>query len=156
RLNKLEAALSYGSSDLKEAVSLIAYLLSIPTGDRYPTLALTPQKRKEKTLAALISQIENHSVKEPALIVFEDVHWSDHSTRQPLDLLIDRLPKQRMVLTIPFRPDFVPPWIGRPNVTSLNLDRLPPQQRAEMIAHMTAGRTLPNQIIDQIIDRTDG
>ena len=156
RLDKLEALLSQGTTELKEAVSLIAYLLAIPTGDRYPTLTLTPPKRKEKTLAVLISQVENLSAKEPVLIVFEDVHWSDPTTRESLHLLIDRLPGLRVVLIITFRPEFVPPWIGRPNVTSLSLNRLPPRQRAEMITYMTAGKPLPNEITDQIIDRTDG
>ena len=50
RLDKLEAVLAQGTNDLSEAVPLLADLLSIPTGDRYPPLNLTPQKRKEKTL----------------------------------------------------------------------------------------------------------
>ena len=156
RLDKLEAVLSQGTTDLREAGSLIAHLLAIPTGDRYPALNLTPQKRKEKTLATLISQVESLSAREPVLIVFEDVHWSDPTTRESLDLLIDRVPRLRVVLIITFRPEFTPPWIGRPNVTLLSLNRLPPRQRAEMIAHMTGGKALPKEIADQIIDRTDG
>jgi class 3 adenylate cyclase len=156
RLDKLEAVLSQGTDDLREAGFLIAQLLAIPTGDRYPALNLTPQKRKQKTLATLISQIENLSVREPVLIVFEDVHWSDPTTRESLDLLIDRVPRLRVVLIITFRPEFTPPWMGRPNVTLLSLNRLPPRQRAEMIAHMTAGKALPKEIAEQIIDRTDG
>ena len=156
RLDKLEAVLSQGTNDLREAGSLIAHLLAIPTGDRYPALNLTPQKRKEKTLATLISQVESLSAREPVLMVFEDVHWSDPTTRELLDLLIDRVPRLRVVLIITFRPEFTPPWMGRPNVTLLSLNRLPPRQRAEMIAHMTGGKALPKEIADQIIDRTDG
>jgi class 3 adenylate cyclase len=156
RLDKLEAVLSQGTDDLREAGSLIAHLLAIPTGDRYPALNLTPQKRKEKTLATLISHVENLSAREPVLMVFEDVHWSDPTTRESLDLLIDRVPRLRLVLIITFRPEFMPPWMGRPNVTLLSLDRLPPRQRAEMITHLTAGKALPKEIADQIIDRTDG
>ena len=156
RLDKLEAVLSQGTNDLREAVPLIAHLLAIPTGDRYPALNLTPQKRKEKMLATLISQVEGLSAREPVLMVFEDVHWSDPTTRESLDLLIDRVPRLRVMVIITFRPEFTPPWIGRPNVTLLSLNRLPPRQRAEMIAHMTGGKALPKEIADQIIDRTDG
>ena len=156
RLDKLEAVLSQGSNDLREAGSLIAHLLAIPSGDRYPALNLTPQKRKEKTLAALISHVERLSAREPVLMVFEDIHWSDPTTREWLDPLIDRVPRLRVVLIITFRPEFTPPWMGRPNVTLLSLDRLLPRQRAEMIAHVTAGKALPKEIADQIIDRTDG
>ena len=90
RLQKLEALLSQGTNDVIEAVPLIASLLSVPTGDSYPALELTPQKRKDKTLGALISQIEGLSAREPLLMVFEDIHWSDPTTRESLDLLIDR------------------------------------------------------------------
>jgi class 3 adenylate cyclase len=87
RLDKLESLLSKGTNDLREAVPLIADLLSIPTVDRYPALELTPQKRKEKTLTALVAQVEGLSRREPVLIVYEDVHWSDPTTRESLDLL---------------------------------------------------------------------
>ena len=59
-------------------------------------------------------------------------------------------------LIITFRPEFTPPWVGRPHVTLLSLSRLPPRQRAEMITHVTGGKALPKEIADQIIDRTDG
>ena len=156
RLDKLEAVLSQGTNDLREAAPLIADLLSIPTGDRYPALELTPQKRKEKILGALISQVEGLSARQPVLMVFEDVHWSDPTTLESLDLLIDRVPKLRVLLIVTFRPEFTPPWLGRPHVTMLNLNRLPPKQRTEMIGYITGGKLLPNEIMDQIVDRTDG
>jgi predicted ATPase len=156
RLDKLEAVLSQATSDLREAAPLIADLLSIATGDRYPELDLTPQKRKEKTLEALIAQVEGLAARQPVLMLFEDVHWSDPTTRQSLDLLVDRVPTLRVLVIITFRPEFTPPWIGRPQVSLLSLSRLPPRQRAEMIMQLTAGKALPKEIADQIVDRTDG
>ena len=156
RLDKLEAVLSQGTNDLGEAVPLIAHLLSIATGDRYRVLDLTPQKRKEKTLSALIAQVEGLSARQPVLMVFEDIHWSDPSTRELLDLTIDRIPNLRVLVILTFRPEFTPPWVGRPQVTLLSLNRLPRRQRSEMIEHVTGGKALPKEITDQIIDRTDG
>ena len=156
RLDKLEAVLVQGTNDLSEAVPLLADLLSIPTGDRYPPLNLTPQKRKEKTLHAQLAQVEGLAARQPVLMVFEDIHWSDPTTRESLDLLIDRVPTMRVLVIITFRPEFTPPWVGRPHVILLSLNRLPPRQRAEMIARITGGKTLPREITDQIIDRTDG
>ena len=156
RLDKLKAVLSQGTNDLREVVPLIADLLSISTGDRYPPIDLKPQKRKEKTLAALIAQVEGLSAKEPVLMVFEDVHWSDATTRELLDLLIDGVPRLHVLVIITFRPEFTPSWVGRPHVTLLALNRLPPRQRAVMISHVTRGKALPKEITDQIIDRTDG
>ena len=82
RLAKLEAVLPKATNDLSEAVPLLADLLSIPTGDRYPPLNLTPQKRKEKTLHALVAQVEGLAARQPVLMVLEDVHWSDPTTRE--------------------------------------------------------------------------
>jgi class 3 adenylate cyclase/tetratricopeptide (TPR) repeat protein len=156
RLAKLEGVLAQGTNDLSEALPLLADLLSVPIGDRYPPLNLTPQKRKEKTLYALLAQVEGLADQQPVLMVWEDVHWSDPTTRESLDLLIDRVPTLRVLVIITFRPEFTPPWIGRPHLTLLSLSRLPPPQRAEMIKHVTRGKVLPKEIADKIVDRTDG
>jgi tetratricopeptide (TPR) repeat protein len=156
RLDKLEGVLAQGTNDVSEAISLLADLLSIPTGNRYPPLNLTPQKRKEKTLHAQLAQVEGLAAQQPVLMVWEDVHWSDPTTRESLDLLVDRVPTLGVLVIITFRPEFAPPWVGRPHVTILTLNRLPPRQRAEMIAYVTGGKTLPREIADQIVDRTDG
>ena len=156
RLAKLEAVLAQATNDVSEVAPLIADLLSIPTGERYPALTLTPQKRKEKTLRALVAQAEGLAVRQPVLMIFEDVHWSDPSTRELLDLLIERASALSLLVIITFRPEFSPPWVGRPQVTFLTLNRLPPRQRTEMIARVTGGKALPKEIADQIIDRTDG
>ena len=71
--------------------ALIADLLSLPAGDRYPTLSLSPQQRKDKTLTALIRQLEALARERPVLMVFEDAHWSDPSSRELLDLTINRI-----------------------------------------------------------------
>jgi class 3 adenylate cyclase len=148
RLAKLEGVLAQGTNDLSEAVPLLAELLSIPTGDRYPPLNLTPQKRKERMLHAQLAQVEGLAARQPVLMVWEDVHWSDPTTRESLDLLIDRVPALRALVILTFRPEFAPPWIGRAHVTFVTLNRLPPRLRAEMVAHVTGGKALPKEIAD--------
>src|SRR5262245_11981202 len=156
RLDKLEAVLRQATNDLGEVAPLIADLLSLPTGDRYPPIDLTPQKRKEETLRALLARVERLAARQPVLFVFEDAHWIDPTSREWLDLVIDRVPTLPVLLIITFRPEFAPPWIGRPQVTLLSLSRLPPRQGALMIMRVTGGKPLPEEVTDQIIDRTDG
>src|ERR1700741_3516392 len=156
RLAKLEEVLAQATNDLSEAAPLLAALLSIPTDGRYPPLNLTPQKRKEKTLKALVAQVEGLAARHPVLMVVEDAHWIDPTSLELLDLTIDRVSTLPVLLIITFRPEFPLPWMGRPHVTLLNLDRLSPRQRAEMIDHVTSGKRLPKEISDRIIDRTDG
>jgi predicted ATPase len=155
RLDKLEALLAQGTNDVSAVAPLLADLLAVPIGERYLPLNLTPEKRKEKTLAALTAQVEGLSAREPVLMVYEDVHWSDPTTRESLDLLIDHLSERRILAIMTFRPEFSPPWIGRPHVTMLTLNRLAPRQRAEMIAHVTGGKAFPKEISNQIVERTD-
>jgi predicted ATPase len=156
RLDKLEAVLAQATNNVTEAICLIADLLSIPTGGRYPAVNLPPQKRKEKKLRALIAQVEGLASQKPVLMVFEDVHWSDPTTRELLDLLIDAVSTMRVLVIMTFRPEFLPPWVGRSHVTLLTLNRLPQRQRVEMINRVIGGKALPKQIADHIVDRTDG
>ena len=156
RLDKLEAVLAQATNDLAAVVPLLADLLSIPLGDRYPPLNLTPQKRKEKMLHAQLAQVEGLAARQPVLMVWEDVHWSDPTTRESLDLLIDRVPTLRVLVILTFRPDFTPPWIGRPHVALLTLNRLAHRQRVQMIGFVTGGKDLPREITDQIVERADG
>ncbi|MBV9530682.1 MAG: AAA family ATPase, partial [Bradyrhizobium sp.] len=156
RLAKLERTLGQATDDLSDAVPLLATLLSIPTGDRYPPLNLTPQKQKEKTLRALVAQVEGLAAKRPVLMVSEDVHWKDPTSLELLDLTVDRVASLSMLLIITHRPEFIPPWTGLSHVTLLSLNRLPPRQCAQMVTHVIGGRSLPKEITSQIVDRTDG
>jgi class 3 adenylate cyclase len=90
KLDKLEAVLSQATDDLGEAAPLLATLLSLPATDRYPPLNLTPQKQKEKTLQALVAQVEGLAERQPVLLLFEDAQWSDPTSLELLDLIIDR------------------------------------------------------------------
>jgi class 3 adenylate cyclase/tetratricopeptide (TPR) repeat protein len=156
RLTKLEAVLALAANDLGEAVPPLAGLLSIPTGDRFPALDLTPQKRKEKTLQALVAQVEGLAARQPVLLVVEDAHWADPSTLELFELIVERASSLPLLAIVTFRPEFVPPWVGRSQVTLVSLSRLSRRLRAEMIAHVTGGKVLPQEIADQITDRTDG
>src|SRR5262249_28392048 len=131
RLDKLEAVLARAIDNLGESVPLLAALLSLPTGERYSRLDLTPQKQKEKTLRALVARVEGLATRQPVLMLFEDAHWSDPTSLELLDLIIDRVPALRVLLIVTFRPEFVPSWTGRPHVTALGLNRLTPRQRVE-------------------------
>ena len=92
RLDKMEAVLAEGTDDVKRVAPLFAELLSIPTVGRYPPLDLTPPKLKQKTLQAEVAQIEGLAARQPVLMVTEDAHWSDPTSLELLDLLIERIP----------------------------------------------------------------
>jgi class 3 adenylate cyclase len=156
RLDKLEAVLAQATNDLGEAAPLLAALLSLPTGERYPPLNLAPQRQKEMTLRALVAQVEGLAARQPVVMLIEDAQWSDPTSLELYDLIIDRAQALSLLLIVTFRPEFTPPWTGRPHVTCRVLNRLAPRQRAEMIAGVTGGKALPREVADQIAERTDG
>jgi predicted ATPase len=90
------------------------------------------------------------------LLLFEDAQWSDPTSLELLDRIVDRVPALRVLLIITLRPEFNRPWTGWPDVTSVGLNRLTRRQRVEMITGVTGGKALPKEITDRIIDRTDG
>jgi class 3 adenylate cyclase/predicted ATPase len=156
RLDKLEAVLTQATNDLSETAPLLAQLLSVPTEGRYRPLDLTAQRRKEKTFNALIAQLAGLAAPQPVVMVYEDAQWIDPTSLELLDLIVDRVPSLPVLLIITFRPEFTPPWVGRPQVTLLSLSRLPHRQRAEMLSCLTGGKPLPSEIAEQIVHRTDG
>jgi predicted ATPase/class 3 adenylate cyclase len=156
RLAKLEALPVLPANDLGETVPLLASLLSVPTSDRYSALNLTPQKRKEKTLRALVAQVEALAARLPSLVVVEDAHWADPSSLELVELIVERAPSLPLLIIVTFRPEFAAPWIGRPHVSLISLSRLPRERCTAMIGYLTSGKPLPEEIVEQITDRTDG
>ena len=155
RLQKLEALLALAAPP-NEYVALLADLLSLPASERHPLPNLSPQRKKERTLEALIWQLEGLARKQPVLMVFEDTHWVDPTSRELLDLTIERARKLPVLVIVTFRPEFQPPWTGQPQVTMLALNRLDRRDRSALVAQIAGGKALPDEVVDQIVDRTDG
>ena len=156
RLDKLESLLAQSSTESAEAVPLLADLLSIPTGDRFAPLEMSPELQKERTLAALINQMNGLAERRPVLIIFEDAHWIDPTSQELLDLMVDHAQAIKALVVITYRPVFTAPWGGRPHVTSLTLNRLGRRQSQTMVGALTANKPLPEEVLDQILAKTDG
>jgi class 3 adenylate cyclase/predicted ATPase len=156
QLARLEAALAPSCERLEDVVPLLASLLGVPTGNRYPALALTPEMQKRRTLQALVDQLAGLAARQPVLALYEDVHWIDPSTLELLGLVIERTRQLPVLALITFRPEFQPPWSGQAHVTSLTMSRLGRRQGADLVARVTGAKPLPATIVEQIVARTDG
>jgi class 3 adenylate cyclase/predicted ATPase len=154
KLEKLEILLALAAPP-DEDVALLADLLSLPASVRHPLPNLSPQRKKERTLGALIRQLEGLARQKPVLMVFEDAHWIDPTSRELLDLTVERVSSLPVLLIVTFRPEFQPPWTGQPQVTMLALNRLDRRDRIALVEQI-AGKPLPDEVVDQIVDRTDG
>jgi class 3 adenylate cyclase/predicted ATPase len=155
KLDRLEALLARATPP-DEDVALLADLLSLPGSKRHPLPNLSPQRKKERILEALIRQLEGLAHRQPVLMVFEDAHWIDPTSREVLDLTVERVRTLPVLLIVTFRPEFQIPWTGRPHVNMLSLTRLNRRHRTALIAQIASGKALPDDVIDQIAERTDG
>jgi predicted ATPase len=156
KLRKLEDLLSRYGFSLPDAVPLFAALLALPSPDHYPPLAMAPQRQKEKTLEALLVWLRHETERQPVLYIVEDLHWLDPSTLEFLSLIVDQAPTMRVFVLLTCRPTFRPPWTSHAHLAQLALRRLPRHQAALMIAQVTGGKTLPAEVRQQLLTRTDG
>jgi predicted ATPase len=156
--SRLEKIISLLGSEAEQhpGVQLLAELLSIPIGNRFPALNWSPQRKKEKTFEALLRQLDIRSRRQPVLLVYEDIHWIDPSSRELLDMTVDRVARLPVLLLITFRPEFVPPWTGQAHLATLILNRLGLGDGALLVKRVAANGALPDEITDEIVERTDG
>jgi len=156
KLRKLEGFLVQYGLPLAEVVPLFAALLSLPLPPDYASLDLSPEQQKQQTLQALLTILLRIAAQQPVLFVMEDLHWVDPSTLELLSLLVDQGPMARVLALFICRPDFSPPWTGRAHLTQVTVNRLPRQQAVEVIRQVAHGKTLPSEVVAQIVAKTDG
>jgi class 3 adenylate cyclase len=155
KFHKLEALLAATSLPIAD-MTLLAELLHIPASDLYTPRELNPQRRKEETFEALLRQLAALARHQPLLMIYEDVHWIDPSSRELLDRVVDRVAGLPVLLLITFRPKFQQPWAGQSHVTLLALSRLAHHQGAMLVRWVAGDRALPADTLKEIVDRTDG
>jgi class 3 adenylate cyclase/predicted ATPase len=156
KLDKLEATLQESAENIREAAPLLAALLSIPFGGRYPPLQINEMVQKQKTMEVLEEQLISLSSRAPVLIVFEDAHWIDRTSLALMDRVVRRLADIPMMTVVTYRPEFTPPWQDLGHVTVLRLNQLPRRQVVDLIKEAAGGKTLPEAIVGQIAGKSGG
>jgi class 3 adenylate cyclase/predicted ATPase len=152
RLDKLEALLARETGDVARAAPLLADLLSIPAGGRYPPLGLNPYQQRERLLATLLEQLTAGARRGPVLIIFEDAQWADATTLELLDLLAERISHLPILCVITHRPEFVARW----EATRIELGPIEQHHVRAIVEQVTGGKTIPGGLLAAIVARTDG
>jgi class 3 adenylate cyclase/predicted ATPase len=155
RLDKLDTLLAQTSTSIEDA-AVFAEMLSLPNDERYPVLDLAPQQRRQRTLEALIRQLETLTGRGPLLMIFEDAHWVDPTSLEVFSRTVDRIKTLPVLLIVTFRPEFDAPWVGQSHVTSLTLNRLAEREAAAIVARLAGNKELPADVLAEIVERTDG
>jgi len=152
RLDKLEALLGQDPEMLK----LITPMMGLDGTARYGALDLTPAQQRAHTMQTLAKLLLQQSQGKPVLLVYEDLHWIDPTSLELLDLLLDKVADQKIMILATARPSFEYGFGGHPIVTRFALNRLGKDQIGDIVAKLTGGKAMPDEIMAIIAQRTDG
>ena len=156
RLEKLESLLREAITDTDGTVALFADLLGIPINLEHVLASMSALQKKGLLFRAFLAQLESMAARGPLLMVLEDLHWLDPTSRELFDHVVERLQRLPVLLVATFRPDLPPPWIGYPHVTLLTLNRLGQSEARSLVDRVAGGKTLPPEVVEQILARTEG
>jgi TOMM system kinase/cyclase fusion protein len=157
KLTILVQALSQYRLPVEESVQLFAPLLSLPVPEHaYPPLNLSPQRMRQRTLEALMAILLELAERQPVLFILEDLHWTDPTTLEWLNLLLDQTPTASLLMLLTCRPHFQPAWHHRSYLTEITVHRLSHAQVEQIVTGMTNGKPFPKEVLQQIIEKTDG
>lgn len=156
RLQKLETMIASTGLESSEIAPYLASLLAIPTEGHYPALEMAPSEVKERTIAAMIALPAELAKATPLLMLVEDVHWIDPTSLDLVGRMVEKVQDLPVLIVMTFRPEFTPPWGDRRHVTTFSLHRFARADAVTMIDRITSGRTLPAEVLDQILAKTDG
>ena len=150
RADKLNSLLGDGENEV------IAALLRLRSARAIAEIEPDPELRRERVLEALIAHIERRSTAGPMLVIFEDLHWADDSTLEFINKLVEVAARLPILIVATTRPGLDVSWLGDPHVSFVMLNRLDHQGIRALIHAVTNGLSLPDDVLTQIEQRTDG
>ncbi len=157
KVEKLEQAIRHCGQALETIVPLVASLLSFSLPpDQYLPSTLAPQQQRQQTLASLTAMIQQEASRQPTVFILEDLHWADPSTLEWIDVLLEQVPASALLVVLTCRPEFGPPWGLRSYLTPVVLNRFRQSQTTEMVERVTGGNVMPVEIVQHLVEKTDG
>jgi len=140
-----------------ESVELFSALLNFETNESQALLShITPEQRKQRVHQLIIATVLRLSKRDCVLLVFEDAHWADASSLELMEKMIAAAEHQALLVVITFRPEFKAPWSSYSHLSSLPLSKISRSSIRRIIEGIVKGKELPNVVVDQIIQKTDG
>lgn len=156
RTRALEGFLVQNGFALESTMPLFMSLLSLPPSTEYPAPHITPAEQKQLTLRALVTILMRRAERQPVLFVVEDLHWVDPTTQELLDMVVNQIAASRILALFTYRPGVEASWPNGPNVQRLRLARLPEAEVAELTHMVAGGKSLPDDVLQEVVTKTDG
>jgi len=157
KISRLEGFLLQYGFALQEMVPLFASIMAVPLeGTAYQPTPFSVEQQKQRIIGAFITMCLELSSEHNLLLVFEDIQWIDPSSLDMITQLINQPPSLNILTILSFRPEFSPPWRMQPRIIPMSLSNLSRDAVKEIIVQISDGKRLPEELIEQIIQKTDG
>lgn len=156
KARRLTAFFTASGLPADDCLADLCALLSLPPPTGYKAPTVPPDQQKQRILSALQTILRRRAVRQPVLLIVEDLHWVDPTTVELLTMLVNEIAGTRILSLFTSRPEFDNPWSGNPAVTAMDLTRLTPTEAAELSHRVARGKPLPEGIVSDIVVKTDG
>jgi class 3 adenylate cyclase/tetratricopeptide (TPR) repeat protein len=156
RLDRIDTRLKELRITGSDAAPLLAALLSLPTGERYPPLKISPIRRRARTLQILASALQAIASQGRAILIAEDLHWADPSTLELLQLIISSASPLPLLGIFTARPEFQPAWLATGAVSLIDVSRLDSTEVAAVVSSVAKGKSMPGEVMRELTRRCEG
>jgi class 3 adenylate cyclase/tetratricopeptide (TPR) repeat protein len=156
KLVELERDLGLVGLKLNEAVPLVAQMLNIPMGEKYPALPASPEQKRKRLLATLAGWLFGTAQAQPVVMAVEDLRWFDASSLELIQLLVEQGATSPLLLLCTARREFHASWSTRAHHSYLTLNRLSSHHVRELVGQVVATNALSKEAIDKVVERTGG
>jgi DNA-binding response OmpR family regulator/class 3 adenylate cyclase/tetratricopeptide (TPR) repeat protein len=156
KIAKLQTALLAAGIEDPRSIGLFSDLLSLPSEHRKIIAELSPSERKKETFAAFLRRVKGLALRQPVLMIVEDIQWIDPASLEFLAQLVEHTLALPVLMLIASRPGFSTPWLGYAHVTVAELPRLARSDAELLLARVTGGKDLPKDITRRILAPTEG
>ncbi|MFA3919862.1 ATP-binding protein [Ruegeria hyattellae] len=153
KLKKISTVLGDQSDHI---LKLAASLLSVPFEEQLGHLDLPPQQLMDQTLEMLLGIVASQAEKKPVLLLFEDAHWIDPTTKLLLDRIADRIRDLPVLVVMTFRPEFDPGWVLQSNLSKVVLKQLEFHQVKNIMDEVAKGQSISEEMYNVVAARSDG
>lgn len=117
---------------------------------------LAPAQRRTRLLTLLTSSITELAARNPVLMIVEDAHWIDATTKELLEQVTSAIVSLPVLVVVTARPGFDAPIERQSIVTQLHLNRLGRAALGALVQHIAEDSDLPATVRAKIVARSDG
>lgn len=157
KLKRLQKGLKITGVVAAQTLPLLASLLSLPLPDSVePLPSMSGERQRRETIGALVDWIHAIAVKQPLVLIVEDLHWCDPTTRDFLGILVEQIETSRVMVVVTNRPQEKLHWPVRSNQTPIVLGPLRRSQVAVIVTSVAGGCRVPEDMLNFIAEKAGG